>query len=198
MLGVEPRLCRHLHLPLQSGSDTVLEAMRRAYRAADYAALLGRIAAWGTVGIGADVIVGFPGEGEKEFGETVSLVQELPLAYLHVFRYSPRPGTAAERLPRGVENSVARERSERLRSMGDSKRRTFLRSLIGSRLAVLPESRATADGVLARSDVYAPVLLRGAPSWRGIAEAEITDIEGDALLGFRPGESNHSGASTCG
>jgi threonylcarbamoyladenosine tRNA methylthiotransferase MtaB len=198
MLGSEPRLCRHLHLPLQSGSDGVLQAMRRNYRAADYAALLGRIAARGTVGIGADVIVGFPGEGEREFEETMALVADLPLAYLHVFRYSARPETAAVRLEGRAQNSAARERSERLREIGDSKRRTFLRSLIGSRLPVLPESNAPADGVLARSDVYAPVLLRGARSWRGIAEAEITGVEGDALLGSCPDGARLAEAVTCG
>ena len=198
MLGAEPRLCRHLHLPLQSGSDRVLQSMRRAYRATDYAALLRRVAARGTIGIGADVIVGFPGEGEREFEETMALVGDLPLTYLHVFRYSARPGTAAARIQPRAAESTARERSERLREMGDAKRRAFLRSLIGSRLPVLPESRAVGDGVLARSDLYAPVLLSGDRSWRGIVEAQITGVEGDALLGVRPGGAGPPRASTCG
>ena len=198
MLGSEARLCRHLHLPLQSGSDSVLRAMKRAYRAADYAALLGRITARCRVGIGADVIVGFPGEGEREFEETMAVVEDLPLAYLHVFRYSTRPGTVAARFPAQVGGPAARERSDRLRELGDAKRRAFLRSLVGSRLPVLPESRAVEDGVLARSDLHAPVLLRRERPWRGIAEAQITGVEGDALLGVRTGVPGGADGSTSG
>ncbi len=198
MLGAESRLCRHLHLPLQSGSDRVLEAMKRAYRATDYAALLERVAARCPVGIGADVIVGFPGEGEREFEETMALVRDLPLTYLHVFRYSARPGTVAARLQPRAAESTARERSERLRDVGDVKRRAFLRSLVGSRLPVLPESRPVGDGVMARSDLHAPVLLHGDRSWRGIAEALITGVEGDALLGLRQGGVDQAQGSTRG
>ncbi|HEY6572508.1 MAG TPA: tRNA (N(6)-L-threonylcarbamoyladenosine(37)-C(2))-methylthiotransferase MtaB, partial [Candidatus Eisenbacteria bacterium] len=120
----EPRFCRHLHLPLQSGSPAILRAMRRGYEPRDYARLVERAAAGGPIGIGADVIVGFPGEGEAEFEETMSFVSALPISFLHVFRYSPRPGTAAVRLPASaaaVPDAVARERADRLRALGEAK-----------------------------------------------------------------------------
>ncbi len=97
MVGLEPRLCRHLHLPLQSGSDRVLRAMRRGYARAEYRALLERLSSRGPMGIGADVVVGFPGEGDAEFEETYRFLEEAPVTFLHVFRYSARPGTMAAR-----------------------------------------------------------------------------------------------------
>ena len=177
MLGEEPRLCRHLHLPLQSGSDAVLQAMRRSYRAADYAGLLQRIAGRGTVAVGADVIVGFPGEGAREFEETLSFLRDAPLAYLHVFRYSARPGTAAAREPGAVDDSVARARSERLRALGAEKRDAFLRSVLGTRLSVLAEAGRIGDAIVARSDLAEPVLVRGMLPWPGFTEVRVSGIE---------------------
>jgi threonylcarbamoyladenosine tRNA methylthiotransferase MtaB len=183
MIGSEPRLCRHLHLPLQSGSDRVLRAMRRAYRAADFAALVARASARGPVGIGADVIAGHPGEGEAEFEETIAFLRDLPVAFLHVFRYSPRPGTSAARLPETVPPAIARQRAERLRNLGNEKRREFLQSLVGTKLQVLPESSTDPSYVPARSDLYAMIHLHDAPPWQGIAEAHVTAARDDHCVG---------------
>jgi threonylcarbamoyladenosine tRNA methylthiotransferase MtaB len=183
MMGAEPRLCRHLHLPLQSGSDAVLEAMRRPYRAADYGALLERIAARGPVAIGADVIVGFPGEGDREFEETMTFLRALPLASLHVFRYSPRPGTVAARQPASLAASVLRERARRVRELGEAKRAAFLRSLIGSRVPVLAEAGRAGTAIVARSDFADPVLIRGAAAWSGFRDAWIRATEGGRWTG---------------
>ena len=183
MMGAEPRLCRHLHLPLQSGSDAVLEAMRRPYRAEDYSALLERIAARGPVAVGADVIVGFPGEGDREFEETVTFLRALPLAYLHVFRYSPRPGTVAARQPASVPPSVLRARARHVRELGEAKRAAFLRSLIGSRVSVLAEAGRVGSAIVARSDFADPVLIRGAPAWSGFRDAWIRATEGGRWAG---------------
>ena len=120
MVGTEPRLCRHLHLPLQSGSAPVLAAMRRPYAPEDYADLAHRLAAR-PVAIGADVIVGHPGEGEAEFEETLRFVERLPVAYLHVFRYSPRPGRARRSSP-GARAPRSAPRAGRLRALGEAKR----------------------------------------------------------------------------
>jgi len=177
MLGIEPRLCRHLHLPLQSGSDAVLRAMRRPYGAADYAALLERIADRGPVAVGADVIVGFPAEGEREFEETLSFLRALPLASLHVFRYSPRPGTVAAREPASAPPSVLRERARRVRALGEAKRAAFLRSLVGSRVSVLAEAGRSESAIVARSDFGEPVLIRGTDTWSGFRDARIHGVE---------------------
>ena len=174
MLGAEPRLCRHLHLPLQSGSDRVLGAMRRPYRAADYASLVRRACLRGLVGIGADVIVGHPGEGDREFEETLAFLRDLPVAFLHVFRYSPRPGTAATRLGDAAPDPIARERSARLRALGEEKRATFLRSLVGIRLEVLAEAGGDLSYVPGRSDNYAMVRVSHTPRWEGVATVEVT------------------------
>jgi threonylcarbamoyladenosine tRNA methylthiotransferase MtaB len=185
LLGTEPRLCPHLHLPLQSGSATMLRAMRRPYTPDGYAGLIGRIAARGTVAIGTDVIVGFPGEEECHFEETLRLIERLPLAYLHVFRYSPRPGTRATEAPIGAlpSTATARDRSERLRSLGDTKRLAFFRRLVGSELDAILE-RPDRDGVAhAMTDVYAPVRLTGRPAMRGRFRVRVKSLEEGSLAG---------------
>jgi threonylcarbamoyladenosine tRNA methylthiotransferase MtaB len=183
MIGAEPRLCRHLHLPLQSGSNRVLRAMRRGYTREDYASLLEEVRGLGPVGIGADVIVGFPGEGEAEFEETRRFLEEAPVTFLHVFRYSSRPGTAASRLPGGVPEARARERSEILRTLGEAKTRAFRRSLVGATLSVVLERGRGPRGPFAMSDLYLPVELDHEPrSRRGILDVTITGEDGARLL----------------
>jgi threonylcarbamoyladenosine tRNA methylthiotransferase MtaB len=187
-LSREPRLCRHLHLPLQSGSARMLAAMRRTYAPSEYLSLCERAAANGPMGIGADVIVGFPGETEDDFDRTVRLLQSAPVTYLHVFRYSARPGTAAARLTETIEPAAARARSERLRALGEEKARSFRASLVGSTLPVLPEPRPRGGALTALSDVYVPVRLVKPPGARGIVDAEIVGTEAGRLIG-RPGET---------
>ncbi|TMQ51020.1 MAG: tRNA (N(6)-L-threonylcarbamoyladenosine(37)-C(2))-methylthiotransferase MtaB [Candidatus Eisenbacteria bacterium] len=184
MIGAEPRLCRHLHLPLQSGSNRVLGAMRRGYTREEYAAILDRVVARGPVGIGADVIVGFPGEGEEEFAETLQFLWDQPVTFLHVFRYSPRPGTRAARLEAGEPAATVRERAESLRKLGEEKLRAFRRSLLGSTLPVVMEQGRGADGPVSMSDLYLPVELdREPPNRRGILHVTISGEDGARLLG---------------
>jgi threonylcarbamoyladenosine tRNA methylthiotransferase MtaB len=115
------RLAPHLHAPLQSGSDAILKRMgRHWYSAQRYAAAVERIARGsGVFALGADVIAGFPGETEDDHRRTIALIESLPFTYLHVFPYSLRPGTAAERLPGHVGGSVSDRRSKELRAVGD-------------------------------------------------------------------------------
>lgn len=185
--GAEPRLCRHFHLPLQSGSAAVLRAMRRSYTPSDYARLAERLAARGTVAVGADVIVGLPGEGEAEFEETVRFVERLPIAYLHVFRYSPRPETRAALEAVRADTAASRERSERLRALGAEKREAFQASLVGAVLPAIPEGAATPRGeCLAMTDVYAPVRIARRPERSGILPIRVDawrdgTLEGTAI-----------------
>ena len=128
------RVTPYLHAPLQSGSDRVLRRMGRHWYTADsYARSIERLCARRSVfGLGADVIVGFPGETEADFAATVSLVRQLPFTYLHVFPYSPRPGTSAPRLRDAVSPALARERAAVLRSISDEKAAAYQRGRDGS------------------------------------------------------------------
>jgi threonylcarbamoyladenosine tRNA methylthiotransferase MtaB len=123
MLGAPDRLAPHLHAPLQSGSDRVLKRMgRHWYTAARYRERITRLAARQPVlGLGADVMVGFPGETDADHAATLSLVESLPFTYLHVFPYSERPGAAAQRLGRVVDSGVAADRSAELRAIAAEK-----------------------------------------------------------------------------
>ncbi|MGB9879983.1 MAG: tRNA (N(6)-L-threonylcarbamoyladenosine(37)-C(2))-methylthiotransferase MtaB, partial [Anaerolineae bacterium] len=127
------RVAHHFHVPLQSGADVVLARMNRPYRATEYLAIVQQIAArFPDAAIGADVIVGFPGETEEQFAETLALVKESPLTYLHVFAYSDRPGTAAATMHPKIPPEIIQERSKRLRQLGESKRVEFRRRQLGS------------------------------------------------------------------
>jgi threonylcarbamoyladenosine tRNA methylthiotransferase MtaB len=122
----EKKMCKHWHIPLQSGSDAVLNGMKRRYRRALYGEKTEKIkSAYPHAGIGADVIVGFPSETDEFFHETYEFVSELPITYLHVFSYSPRPGTEAQGLKHQVPLQKRMERSERLRRMGSEKKKQF-------------------------------------------------------------------------
>ncbi|MCA1989661.1 MAG: radical SAM protein, partial [Desulfarculus sp.] len=155
LMAGEPRLCPHLHLPLQTGSDALLAAMGRPYTAPDYAATVRAAAAALPDGcLGADVMVGLPGETEADFAATEALIAELPLSYLHVFPYSPRPGTPAASFPNRVPGPVAKARAARLRRLGEEKRRAWLTGLVGRTLEVIVE----ADG-LGRAANYAPLTV---------------------------------------
>jgi threonylcarbamoyladenosine tRNA methylthiotransferase MtaB len=142
------RLARHLQVPLQSGSDGVLARMRRNYRTADYARIVEGLAqSVPDAGLGADVIAGFPGESDAEFDETFRFIERSPLAYLHVFPYSARPGTpAAQTAP--VEPSVQRERGARLRALGAELSLRFRKRFEGRTLQALVLHGCRADGSL--------------------------------------------------
>jgi threonylcarbamoyladenosine tRNA methylthiotransferase MtaB len=122
----------HLHIPLQSGSDRVLRAMRRPYTVAMYRALVARLgAAILRLGLGADVIVGFPGETEEDFAATMALVEDLPFSYLHVFAYSDRAGTEAATLTAPVDGRTIARRSRELRALAATKSQAFRQAMVG-------------------------------------------------------------------
>jgi threonylcarbamoyladenosine tRNA methylthiotransferase MtaB len=138
LLATNPRMANHFHIPLQSGSSRVLRAMRRPYQPEYYSDLLNRIRSRiPDVSIGADVMVGFPGETDEEFSQTFRLIEESPLTYLHVFPYSSRPGTPAAELEEKVPSHVASFRSKALRQLIGRKHAAFLASMEGRVLDVL-------------------------------------------------------------
>jgi threonylcarbamoyladenosine tRNA methylthiotransferase MtaB len=122
-------LAPHIHAPLQSGSDAILRRMGRPYAREDYKrAILELAADFGPLGIGSDVMVGFPGESEEDFQRTFELISELPISYVHVFAYSPRPGTAAAGWPGQVSIQDKKERSRLLKILDQEKRASFLKT----------------------------------------------------------------------
>src|SRR5215472_13378781 len=122
LVADSPRIARHAHVPLQSGSDAVLRRMHRRYRPWHYREKIEKIrAAMPDAAIGADVMVGFPGETDSEFEETRRMVEDLPFTYLHVFTFSARPGTPAAAMQGQVPVHVARERNRILRELASAK-----------------------------------------------------------------------------
>ncbi len=157
-----PNLCPHLHIPLQSGDDSILKMMKRNYDVAFYRNLIEKVVrAIKDIAIGIDVMVGFPGEGEKEFGNTLKLLEGLPVSYLHVFPYSERPGTAARDMQSKVPEKIKKERAAILRDLGVKKRETFSRRFIGKTLPVLVEQSPDKKTGLGKgfSHNYLPVML---------------------------------------
>ncbi|MFQ5354617.1 MAG: tRNA (N(6)-L-threonylcarbamoyladenosine(37)-C(2))-methylthiotransferase MtaB, partial [Thermodesulfobacteriota bacterium] len=119
-------ICNHLHLPLQSGDDKILKLMRRRHDSALFSRVVTRLTSRVEgIAIGSDVIVGFPGEGQREFENTFALLRDLPLAYLHVFPFSPRSGTTASMLPGRVDGVTIKKRCARLRELGEEKKKAF-------------------------------------------------------------------------
>ena len=150
MVTGSPVVAPHLHIPLQSGSARVLRLMRRPYDARMYRALIERlVAARPGLGLGADVIAGFPGESESDFAETMACVEALPFSYLHVFPYSPRKGTEAVGLGGELDQRTIARRSRALRELGRAKSDAFRRRLVGTAPDVLVlETRERATGAL--------------------------------------------------
>ncbi|MGH7322674.1 MAG: tRNA (N(6)-L-threonylcarbamoyladenosine(37)-C(2))-methylthiotransferase MtaB [Candidatus Rokuibacteriota bacterium] len=176
-----PRVCRHLHVPLQSGADRVLRAMRRPYNVRLYRTLVERLAAaMPTLGLGTDVITGFPGETAAEFAQTEALIDALPFTYLHVFSYSDRRGTEAARMaPEArVPPDETRRRTARLRHLGSAKNRVFRQAHVGREAAVLVlEHRDRDTGALVGlTENYLEVLFDGPDSlMRRFVSVRITD-----------------------
>ena len=138
LAATSPRIAKHAHVPLQSASDRILRLMHRRYRPWHYEDRIQRIhSAMPEAAIGADVMVGFPGENEEDFEETRAFVERLPFSYLHVFTYSSRPGTASAQMPEQVPVHEARERNRVLRELASLKKRSFHEQFIGKTLPAL-------------------------------------------------------------
>jgi len=134
------KLCRYLHVPLQSGDNEILRAMGRHYSAEqyrDFAAYALRQVP--LLGLGADVLVGFPGEDERRYQNTLTMIRDLPFSNLHIFPYSRRPGTRAAAMPGQVPASLKRERCAKLAAMGRQKRAAYAGEFVGRNVSVLVE-----------------------------------------------------------
>jgi threonylcarbamoyladenosine tRNA methylthiotransferase MtaB len=163
MTANRDRFAQHFHVPLQSGSDAVLRRMNRAYRAEAYLERVDAIrSAFPDAALGADVIVGFPGETDDEFEETLTLISRSPLTYLHVFSYSDRPGTRATGMPDKVRPEVAAARSDQLRRLGKQKDAEFQARFAGETLeALILKEREEGGNLVGLTGNYLEVLLTG-------------------------------------
>ncbi len=188
VLAEEARICPHLHLCLQSGSDAVLARMKRRYRVAGFLERCRRIrAALDQPALSTDVIVGFPGETDADFDATCRVVREAGFMKVHVFSYSPRRGTAAADFTDTVPPQITAGRRERLRLLEQELAGAYLRGLVGRRLDVLVEGAEAGRPGFVRGTAcrYVPVVFRGhAPALiRRIVPVRTTAVAGDALLG---------------
>ncbi len=183
--GEEPKLMPYLHLPVQAGSDRVLKAMNRRHTAAAYLRLVERIrAARPDIALSGDFIVGFPGETEAEFEETLALVREARYAQAYSFRYSPRPGTPAAELP-PVPADEAAERLQRLQALLGAQQAAFQQATVGRRLPVLLEKPGRETGqMVGRSPYLQAVHMQADAGMAGrIVEAEIVGAGPNSLAG---------------
>jgi threonylcarbamoyladenosine tRNA methylthiotransferase MtaB len=183
-----PNVCRHFHVPLQSGADDVLRAMGRPYDSSRYQEVIGQLRRrFPEAALGADVLVGFPGEGEREARATVELLSAAPLDYLHVFAFSARPETRAAALPGRPDPQAVRARSDALLALGRRRWQAFLRAGLGQRHQVLLEDRCGA-GLRGRSQHYRPIILQptdAAPLTDellgGLVEVTTVELQANAL-----------------
>ncbi len=205
LMAESTRIAKHAHVPLQSGSDSVLRRMHRRYRPWHYREKIEKIrAAMPTAAIGADVMVGFPAETDAEFEDTRRIIEELPFTYLHVFTYSARPGTPAAALPNQTPLHVARERNRILRDLAGEKHGLFMRSFIGKTIEAItlnthvgtaalggPAEQSSAEDfqpsssfTSALADNYLKLRLHGYHEPNRWITAKIASVDGDTLTGF--------------
>jgi threonylcarbamoyladenosine tRNA methylthiotransferase MtaB len=184
LMATSPRIARHAHVPLQSGSDAVLRRMHRKYRPWHYREKIEKIrAAMPNAAIGADVMVGFPDETDSEFAETQRLIEDLPFTYLHVFTYSPRPGTPAAAMGRQVPVQFARERNRTLRELAIEKKLAFMRSFVGQPVQAITLNVFDRESTEALTDNYLKLCLRGRHEPNRWITARILEVRDGALMG---------------
>jgi len=182
----EPRLAQHFHIPLQSGCSRILRLMNRRYWPSQYAerilAIRNEIP---NAGIGADVMVGFPGETDKDHAASARFIDSLPFTYLHIFPYSARPQTPAAASPKQVNGRVAHERAKEIRALIAPKRQTFLQAQVGRKLSALTLDESDAHDPMALSSNYLKIVLPGSnlpPN--SLLDVQVGRVHEGLLFGF--------------
>ncbi len=180
-------ICPHLHIPLQSGDDRILSRMNRNYSRVFFEDLIGKLVqAIAGIAIGLDVIGGFPGEDDRAFENTLTLIDKLPLAFLHVFPFSRREGTPAAMYPEQVPSRVIRARCQALRDLGKEKKDRYYKSFLGQKESVLVEGKRDRETGMLKgySQHYIPVLLPGEDGrMNQEVDAEITEVREGKVFG---------------
>jgi threonylcarbamoyladenosine tRNA methylthiotransferase MtaB len=184
LVACSPRIAKHAHVPMQSGSDRVLRAMHRKYRPWHYREKIEKIrAAMPTAAIGADVMVGFPGESDADFEQTRRMIDELPFTYLHVFTYSSRPGTPAAVMLNQVPVHIARERNRSLRDLANAKKLAFMRSFVGKNVEAITLNIFDGECMEALTDNYLKLRVSGKLASNQWIVAHIEDVSAGQLVG---------------
>lgn len=182
LMAASPRIARHVHAPLQTGSDRILRRMHRKYRPRHYADRIFQARRlMPDCAVGADVMVGFPGETEADFEESRRFIEGLPFTYLHVFTYSERPGTPAAEMPDQVPMPIRKERNRILRELAASKNLAFRRAMLGRTLCVVTLNAAPNENGKALSGNYLRVDLARAAEPNRLIDVEIGGITENGL-----------------
>jgi threonylcarbamoyladenosine tRNA methylthiotransferase MtaB len=181
----EPRICRHVHIPLQSGDDSVLALMKRKYTVKDFTSKIDRITKTANdIAIGTDVIVGFPGEGELEFSHTRETIAVLPFAYMHIFPFSPRPKTPAAHMSRQNPVPVRKRRFAVLNAMNIAKKERYISAQVNRTLDIVAEERCPDGTVLGTSSNYVRVRTSADGHRKGsLIYVRVSRVEGGVLTG---------------
>ncbi len=182
----EDRICKHLHIPLQSGDNKILKFMNRKYTTKDYINVVDKISnKISNIAIGTDIIVGFPGEGEKEFLNSKNLLEYLPISYIHIFPFSPRPWTKASKMKNNISSSIKRERINILKDLNIKKKEIYLKSQLNRIVDVVIEKQAVEGMLIGTSSNYLKVKL---PSnkylLKSLINVRISGLENDMLIGY--------------
>jgi threonylcarbamoyladenosine tRNA methylthiotransferase MtaB len=188
VVASSPRIAKHAHVPMQSGDDAVLRRMHRKYRPWHYREKIEKIrSAMPDAAIGADVMVGFPGETDTEFESTRRMIEDLPFTYLHVFTYSPRPGSPAAEMPNQVPGHIARERNRMLRELAMEKKLDFMRRFVGKTIEAITLNVTVNDGdgefTEALTDNYLKLRLQGRQEPNRWFRTSVDSVTDGALLG---------------
>ena len=179
--------CHHFHIPLQSGDDHILKRMHRHYSRSFFRDMVSRIHEMiPDAAIGVDVLIGFPGETEKAFENTYSLVEKLPVTYLHVFPFSARKGTPANSYPDQISPDTIKIRCQKMRELGNNKKMAFYQKLVGEKVELLLEgARSRSTGHLkGMTSNYVPVFVHGKDNMKNcIVQARIDKLCGASAVG---------------
>jgi threonylcarbamoyladenosine tRNA methylthiotransferase MtaB len=185
LIGDE-RVCNHLHIPLQSGDDRVLQMMNRPYNAREYLGGIQRILERvPDISLGTDLIIGFPGESEREFENTLDLLKRLPFSYIHVFPFSARKGTKASEMSAAVASSAKRRRCNLARELGSKKKADYMQRQVGKTLDLLIEERIGDRAWLGTTGNYLKALayLEHARP-KDVVPVGIAAVDGDRLVAY--------------
>lgn len=181
----DERICRHIHLPLQSGDEKILRLMNRMYSVSDYVGVIEKILKSAPdIAIGTDIITGFPGEGDAEFNNTSQLLDNLPITYIHIFPFSPRPNTLAAKMPNQNNFAVKKKRSNALKALSDRKRMEYMASQVHKILDIIIEAQGSDNTSSGTSSNYLKVKMppKGYPKGTFV-RVRIANIEGNYLNG---------------
>jgi len=186
LIAGSDRICPHLHIPLQSGSDATLKRMKRGYTTADYRSCINRVLdAIPNVTVGADLITGFPGEDDTEYQETHDFVESLPITYLHVFSYSDREGTEAYRMTDKIHDSIKRSRTNELREISRQKRIDYLKNHIGKSATVVFDRKKIGEYWKGVSENYIQVLVKDRNVNLNCEIVHLERVNGEQMYGSR-------------